>query len=87
MPLRNLDAVVFVDEPPEFTYEHGLFHIRQQISETTFIERVMRPAVFMQTIARAVEAARKHRLGSAEIIAVDFDSKFERVFPKDKESA
>jgi hypothetical protein len=82
--LRNLDAVMFVDEPPEFEYRDGMFFIRQRISETCIIERVMRPSIFMQSIARAAAVAREHRLGGAEIIPVDFDSKFERVFPKDK---
>lgn len=52
---------MFVDEPPEFSYEDGLFHIRQRVSDEIVIERVMRPSVFFASIAAAVEVARKHR--------------------------
>src|SRR5689334_515490 len=59
----SLAACFFVEEPPEITYEHGLFHVRQTIGGYCF-ERVMQPRVFFQSIARAVEASRQHRMGN-----------------------
>ena len=66
--LHDFDAVLFISEPPEFDYIGGLFHIRQKVGADCVIERVMRPHVYMQSVRRAVEAARKHRFGGAEII-------------------
>lgn len=68
MPFSNLDAVMLVNEPPEFTYSGGLFHIKQRYSETCVIERVMRPSVFLLALRRAAEAARQHKFGGAQII-------------------
>lgn len=68
MSLHNLDVAAFVEEPPEFTYEGGLFHIRQRFSASCVVERVMSPHIFMLSLRRAAETARQHRLGSAEII-------------------
>jgi hypothetical protein len=65
--LPKLDASFFVDEPPEIDYRHGLFHITQTIGDYRF-ERVMRAHVFLLTLRRAAEAARKHRLGGAVVI-------------------
>ena len=65
--LNKLDACFFVDQPPDNEYVDGLFHIVQQIGEYRF-ERVMRPTVFLLSLRRSAEAARKHRLGGAAII-------------------
>lgn len=62
-----IEACYFVDEPPEIDYRDGLFHIVQQIGGCR-CERVMRPYVYMVSLRRAAEAARKHRFGSAEIL-------------------
>jgi hypothetical protein len=68
MPLQNLDAIIFVEDAPEIEYRKGLFHIRQRISDTAVIERVMRPNTFMLALRRAAEAAHQHKFGGAEII-------------------
>lgn len=57
----------FIEEPPEFDYRKGLFHVRQRIGNKTF-ERVMSPYVFMLALRRAAECASKHKFGGAEII-------------------
>lgn len=69
--MPSIDGVFFTDEPPEFEYRDGLFHITQAIGNCRF-ERVMRPHVFMLTLRRAAEAASKH-YGTAEVI--DFPKK------------
>src|SRR5690348_3138279 len=63
----SLAASFFVEEPPEITYEHGLFHVRQTIGGYCF-ERVMQPKVFMLSLKRAADAAGQHFRGGAEII-------------------
>jgi len=68
MSYRNLDAIMYVTEPPEIEYRHGLFFLRQRFSETFTIERVMSPHVFMLGLRLAAEAAHKHKFGGAEII-------------------
>ena len=60
---QSLDACFFVDEIPDIIYEDGLFHIVQTVGNYRF-ERVMRPAIFFATIAKAVEVSRQHRLRS-----------------------
>jgi hypothetical protein len=67
MSLPSLDAVFFVDQPPEFEYRDGLFHLVTTVGQYRF-ERVMRPHVFMLALRRAAEAARKHRMGGAVVI-------------------
>ena len=57
--LRELDARFFVDEPPEIEYRDNLFHITQTIGKYRF-ERVMRPEVYFESIAKAVEIGREH---------------------------
>jgi hypothetical protein len=63
----------FCEEPPEFEYQGGLFHITYDIGPRR-VERVMRPAVFFQSVARAVEVSREHRMGNVvPIEAVERD--------------
>jgi len=81
MPHR-LDASFYVEEPPEVEYRDGLFFIVQMVGGYRF-ERVMRPATFARTVWKFEQALSQFR-GNAKVIPVDFDSKFERVFPKDK---
>jgi hypothetical protein len=67
MPLRSLEACFFIEEPPEFDYRDGLFHVRQTVGDMVF-ERVMRPHVFILSLKRAADAAGQHFRGGAEII-------------------
>jgi hypothetical protein len=62
-----VEASFYVTEPPEIEYIDGMFHVTQTVGNYRF-ERVMRPHVFMLGLRRAAEAARKHRLGGADII-------------------
>lgn len=64
------DACYFVDEPPEFTYAEGLFHVAVNVGGRR-IERVMRPHVFMLALRKAAEAAREHRFDNI----IDFPAK------------
>lgn len=72
MSFANLDVAAFIQEPPEFFYRGGMFHIRQRFSDSCTIERVMPPHVFFLAVRRAAECAKQHRFGSAEVI--DFPS-------------
>ena len=67
MSLPSFDACFYSEEPPQFDYRHGLFHITTQQGGIR-IERVMRPHVFILGLRRAAECARKHVFGGAEII-------------------
>ena len=62
------NSIAFVEEPPEFDYRDGHFHIRQRFTSECIIERVMSPRTFFESIARAVECSRLHRIGGAEIV-------------------
>ena len=64
---HTIEACFFVEQPPEFDYRDGLFHIVQTVGNYRF-ERVMAPHVFMRTLRRAAECARKHKFGGADII-------------------
>ena len=68
MPFRNFEMSAWIREPPEFTYESGLFHITQKYSDGLTIERVMSPHIFMLALRRAAECARLHKFGGAQII-------------------
>lgn len=54
--MRNIDSIMFVEEPPEFEYRSGLFHIRQRVSPNCVLERVMRPHVMFRAFQRAAQA-------------------------------
>ena len=69
MPLPNLEVAAFITEPPEFTYENGLFHIRQRYGADCVIERVMPPNVFMLALKRAADAASLHFKSGAEVFS------------------
>lgn len=76
MPLPALDASFFVEEPPEFEFHDGLFHITTKIGGCRF-ERVMRPSVFFEAIAKAVDTSRKYR-GRGAVVSI---------VPRDKHQA
>jgi hypothetical protein len=79
-----LDACFFCDDVPNIYFKDGLFHVCVEIGAYRF-ERVMAPNVFFKSVAAGQEAIRQYReTGSAEIIPIEFDSKFERVYPADK---
>lgn len=65
--MPTVEACYFIEEPPEFDYRKGMFHVRQRIGDKTF-ERVMAPHVFMVALRRAAEIARKHKFGGADIL-------------------
>ena len=78
MSLPSFDACFYIEEPPEFDYRNGLFHIVQTYKQGAMrIERVMRPHTFLRGLRRAAECAKKHKFGGAEII--DFPVKDEAV--------
>ena len=66
MPASKIAA--WVSEPPDFTYESGMFHIRQKLSENCVVERVMSPNVFFMALRRAAECAKQHHFMRAEVI-------------------
>ena len=68
MPIQSLEAVFYVEEPPVFDYRCGMFHVTQQVGSHRF-DRVMSPHVFMLTLRRAAECARKHDFGGAKVLA------------------
>lgn len=76
-------ACFYVTDPPDVDYIDGLFHVTRTIGGKR-CEIVMRPHPFMVTLRRFAECASKHKFGGAEIIPVDFDSKFEKRFKGDK---
>jgi hypothetical protein len=59
MVCRNLDATILLEQPPDVTYEDGLFYITDTIGSLT-IRRCMRRAAFLTSIANFVELARQH---------------------------
>jgi hypothetical protein len=71
-----VEACFFIEQPPEFEYRNGLFHVTQTVGGYRF-ERVMRPHIFMLALRRAAECAKAHKFGGAEII--DFPGKDEVV--------
>lgn len=68
----TIEACFFVEEPPEFEYRNGMFHIVQVVGDYRF-ERAMAPSVFMLALRRAAECAREHKFGGADIL--DFAEK------------
>jgi hypothetical protein len=82
MSFRSLEASFFVEQAPDIEFRDGLFHVTHYIGNYRF-ERVMLPSVLIHTIEAGQEALRQYREhGSAQVIPVDFDAKFERVFGK-----
>lgn len=65
MPER-LEACFYIQEPPEFEFCDGLFHIKQRIGGYTF-DRVMSPHVFLQTLRRANQALTRYHEGATVI--------------------
>lgn len=65
--MAERESCFFVEEPPEFDFRSGLFHISQTVGGHR-IERVMRPSVFMVALRKAAECARKHRFAGATVI-------------------
>lgn len=61
MSFQAVDAIIYVEGPPEIDFRGGMFHIIQRLSPTCCIERVMRPSTFFESIAAAVAASRKYR--------------------------
>jgi hypothetical protein len=73
-------ATVLIEEAPEFEFSGGLFYVRDGQGV-----RAMRPTAFFQGFHSAAQAMQDyHARTSGEVIPVDFNSKFERVFPADK---
>lgn len=69
MPFPSLDAVFFVEAPPQFEVRDGLVHVHQTIGRI-HIERVMRLSTFILAIKLAKSAVVEYDLrGSAEVIA------------------
>lgn len=62
MPL-SLEAVFYVEEPPEIELRGGMFHVSQIIGGMRF-ERVMLPHVFAVSIWRAEQALALFRKGA-----------------------
>jgi hypothetical protein len=69
MPFSALDAVIFVEEPPQFEIRDGLVHIVQHAGSMR-LERVMSLHVFMRTIRAANKALAEYNAsgGMAEVI-------------------
>lgn len=79
-----IEACFYIDEPPEIEFVDGMFRITQRVGNYSF-ERAMQPSTFFKTVALGEEAIRQYQeTGTARVITVEFDSKFKRVFPKDK---
>jgi hypothetical protein len=84
MPARNLNAVFYVSQPPTLELRDGLFHVCFDIGDEYKFQVVMPPSAFFSALQRSNGLQRDFQAGAAEVISVDFDSKFERIFPKDK---
>jgi hypothetical protein len=67
MQISNLDARIFITEPPEIEFKDGMFHLRQKISDHCVIERVMSPHVFSKSV-RAGQRALALWRGGATVI-------------------
>lgn len=79
-----LDAIIFTKEPPTYEIIDGLVHVKQATGGICF-ERVMLLSTFMRAIAAAQAALIEYEeRGTAQVIPVSFDSKFEKVYPADK---
>ena len=61
------DVVMFVEEPPEFFYRAGMFHIVQRLGGNT-IERAMQPHVFLKAFNRAAKCIQESAASGAEVI-------------------
>jgi hypothetical protein len=77
-------APIVLDEPPEISFNRktGLFCVAiKQLG----LCLAYPPSAFVQAFADAANHVRELRIGkTGEVIEVDFDSKFERVYPIDK---
>jgi hypothetical protein len=62
MPLSQLDAIFFVEEPPEIELRDGLFRLSTCIGGYRF-ERVMLPSTFARAVWRAEQALALFRNG------------------------
>lgn len=60
-------ATVLIEEAPDIEFRGGLFYVIDTVGEKQLV-RAMRPNVFFRLFAKAGEAARQHKFGSAEII-------------------
>jgi hypothetical protein len=73
-------APALIEEPPEFEFRSGLFYVTDCSGVRVFL-----PAIFFQTFHGAAQVMQDyHARAEATVITVDFTSKFERVYPKDK---
>ena len=60
-------ATVLIEETPEIEFRGGLFYVIDSVGDRQIV-RAMRPNVFFRLFAKAGEAAKKHKFGSAEVI-------------------
>lgn len=65
MSHRDLDAVMFIREPPMVSYEEGLFHVCYDIGNI-HAEFVMQPKVFSKAMLFAEEARAKWHCGTMD---------------------
>lgn len=66
--MPDLEAVIFVTDPPEFEIRGGLVHITQSFGKTR-LERVMRLNTFLRAIEMARRAVAEYEMrGSAQVI-------------------
>lgn len=66
MPLRGLDATIFVEHATEFEYRDGLFYVVDRFGNST-IRRVYCPQVFMASLLQAEKAIDEWRNQQLEI--------------------
>ena len=61
---RMLDAIIFVESPPEIELRDGLFFLRFQFGTSAQIERVMLPSTFAKFMWRGQQALALFRSGA-----------------------
>lgn len=69
MPHRLFDAIIWVDEGPQFELRDGLVHITQRIAQDAYSERVMSRHQFFKTV-RAANAFADRIKGSDSNVVV-----------------
>jgi hypothetical protein len=84
MPTRNFEAIYFIREAPTVTIEDGMFHVAFDISEQSRFSIVMSPHTFLKMRRKSACVVAKFQ--TAEVVPVEFDSKFERVFGSSKDT-
>lgn len=58
MRVKDFDAIIYIRQPPSYSFEDGLFHVCYPIGANAQAQFVMQPSVFLKA-HRAAERASK----------------------------